>query len=200
MSELKTDEEKAEEIKEWWRENSISVISGVVLALGAVFGWQQWQSHQKEQSETASALFSQIQQQPEVIAQLKSDYSSTPYASMAALMAAKTAAENSEDEKAINELKWAIDNTSEAEVRDVAQLRLARMYIANNKLSEADSLLSKPYGKAYEALLQELKGDLFFAKKDTKQAAQAYDEAIRLSGGRAPEFLQMKRDSLGEGS
>lgn len=200
MSDLKTDEEKAEEIKQWWKENGTSVIVGVSLAVVGVFGWNQWKQHQITQSEEASALFAKVQNTPDVINQLKSDYSSTPYASLASLTAAKTAAEKGEDDKAITELKWVIDNTPDDDVRDVANLRLARLYVANGKTAEAESIISGTFAKPYEALVFELKGDIYSAKQDLKKAAEAYDEAIKLSGGPAPQYLQMKRNNIGEGS
>ncbi len=120
MDELKTDEEKAEEIKAWWRENGLSVVIGVGLALVGVFGWQQWQSHQLQKSEEASALFLQIENTPTVVEKLQSDYASTPYASLAMLAKAKQSVEKGEDTVAIEALQWAIDNTSDTEVKDVA--------------------------------------------------------------------------------
>ena len=198
--ELKTDEEKAEEIKKWWHDNGMSVVIGVLIAVVGVFGWNQWKQHQLTQSEEASALYAQIKGNKNVIEQLKKNYSSTPYASMAALMAAKLAAESGSDEKVVSELKWVIDNTSDNEILIVANLRLARMYITNNQLLEAKNILASNFDESYLALVSELQGDLFVAKNDIKSAIESYDKAIRLSSGGAPEYLQMKRDSISEGS
>jgi len=51
--ELKSDEEKAEELKAWWRANGTSVIAGIALTVGGMFGWNQWKEHQLTQSEVA---------------------------------------------------------------------------------------------------------------------------------------------------
>ena len=53
--ELKTDEERAEELKAWWRSNGTSVLAGIAIAIGGVFGWQQWQNYQQNESEAGSA-------------------------------------------------------------------------------------------------------------------------------------------------
>ena len=47
---LKTDDEKAEELKAWWKENGTSVIAGVALTIGGMFGYQQWQQYKLDQS------------------------------------------------------------------------------------------------------------------------------------------------------
>ncbi|MEW8396328.1 MAG: tetratricopeptide repeat protein, partial [Candidatus Thiodiazotropha sp.] len=40
MSEYQTEEEQVEAIKRWWKENGTSVIAGLVIGLGGIFGWQ----------------------------------------------------------------------------------------------------------------------------------------------------------------
>ncbi|MEX2327847.1 MAG: tetratricopeptide repeat protein, partial [Pseudomonadales bacterium] len=43
-----TDEEQIEAIKKWWDENGKSILIGIVLALGGVFGYQAWDNHVRE--------------------------------------------------------------------------------------------------------------------------------------------------------
>ncbi|MEX1237520.1 MAG: tetratricopeptide repeat protein, partial [Pseudomonadales bacterium] len=52
-----TDEEQIEAIKKWWDENGKSILIGIVLALGGVFGYQAWDNHVRETGEAASALY-----------------------------------------------------------------------------------------------------------------------------------------------
>ena len=60
MNTFRTEEEQLDAIKRWWRENGISTAVGVVLALGAVFGWRGWQDHQQNRAAEASAVFQQL--------------------------------------------------------------------------------------------------------------------------------------------
>ncbi|OQX35622.1 MAG: hypothetical protein B0D84_02245, partial [Candidatus Sedimenticola endophacoides] len=55
-----SEEEQVEALKKWWKENGKSVVAGVVIGLGAVFGWQAWEKHQRTSAEDASALFEQL--------------------------------------------------------------------------------------------------------------------------------------------
>ena len=200
--ELKSDEERSEELKAWWRANGTSVAAGIAIAIAGVFGWQQWQQHNINQAEEASALFQNALtaetgkvQALDAVAQ---EYGSTPYAALAALA---SAAETSQTDPAatIASLKLALD-AKDKNVADIATLRLARIYIAEGNLSEAESLLDTDLAVAYTSLIEELKGDLFVAKKDLDNARKAYDKAISSADNTSVQYLQMKRDNLGKGA
>ncbi|RVU84798.1 tetratricopeptide repeat protein [Leucothrix sargassi] len=200
--ELKTDEERSEELKAWWREHGTSVAAGVAIAIAGVFGFQQWKQHGINQAEEASALFQQAKaataNKAEALNNVVEEYGSTPYAALAALAAA---AETSQTDSAatIAALKIAVD-AKDKNVADIATLRLARVYIAEGKLSEAESLLDTDLPEAYTSLVEELKGDLFVAKNDLENARTAYDKAISSADNTSVQYLQMKRDNLGKGA
>ena len=198
MTDLKTDQEKAEDLKRWWKENGTSVMLGVALAIGSVVGWQQWQAHQLAEAEEASSLFATQQKQadPATLAELKQKTSS-PYASLAALNAAKQDVEADKEDQAKAELQWTIDNTSDDLIKQVASLQLARLQISTKDFAAAKSLLNQSYSPAYSSLINELKGDLYLAQDQISDAASAYQQAIQSSTGNAPRYLQMKLDSLG---
>ena len=201
MTGLKTDEEKAEEIKLWWKENGNSILAGVALAVAGVFGWQQWQAYKVSQSEEASGLFSQITNGTAIdragtIKKLENDYSATPYAAFASMEKAKTAKDN---KVAIEALRTAAES-KQINVARIAKLRLSRALIADGQLDKAASLLKEKLPIAYTSLLEELKGDLHLAKKEIDQARQSYDRAILSAGRDSVEFLKMKRNNLGEGA
>ena len=200
MTGLKTDEEKAEEIKKWWKENGTSVLAGVALAVGGTFGWQQWQGHQVTQSEQASALFSQISagtviDKAGTLEKITNDYGSTPYAAFASMEKAKDAKDN---KTAIEALRIAV-KSEQVNISRIARLRLTRALLAEGKLSEANALLNQTLPAAYTSLVEELKGDLHLAKKELDQARQSYDRAILSAGRDSVDFLKMKRNNLGEG-
>ncbi len=201
MTGLKTDEEKAEEIKQWWKDNGSSVLAGIALAIAGTFGWQQWQAYQVTQSEEASALFSKISTGTAIdkagtLDKLINDYGSTPYAAFAFLEKAKDAKDS---ESAIAALRNAT-NSKEVNISRIATLRLARMLITEGELDQASNLLNKTLPSAYTSLVEELKGDLHLAKKELDQARQSYDRAILSAGGDSVKFLKMKRSNLGEGA
>jgi predicted negative regulator of RcsB-dependent stress response len=201
MTGLKTDEEKAEEIKLWWKDNGTSVLAGVALAIAGTFGWQQWQAYQTSQSEKASYLFSQLINGTTIdvagtIKQLENDYSATPYAAFASMLKAK----NAKDNKIAIEALQVAANSKQINISRIAKLRLTRALIADGQLDKAASLLKEKLPSAYTSLVEELKGDLYLAKKEINQARQSYDRAILSAGRDSVEFLKMKRNNLGEGA
>jgi len=198
---LKSDEEKAEELKAWWKANGTSVFAGVALAIGGMFGWQQWQQHKLDQAEGASKLFAEINK-PEadslkILKKLNTDYSGTGYADLAALSAAKAACEAGKTDFCIEQLRTA-SQSKQDNIAYIAKIRLARTLITAGKLDEANSILAEKMPDAYESLITELKGDIYYAKKDYAKAREAYDRAILAAGGRYTEALKLKRDDLGD--
>lgn len=199
--ELKSDEEKAEELKAWWRANGVSVITGIVIAVGGMFGFQQWQQHKKNQSEGASAVFSQLSGKgvdtTPILAQLNGDYSGTAYQYLAALTVARAHCETGNTDKCIAQLRTASKSSQES-VAIIAKIRLARTLISIGKLDEAKGIIAEKMPSAYESLVTELNGDIHFAKKEYSKAREAYDRAMLSSGGQNIQGLKLKRDDLGD--
>lgn len=197
---LKSDEEKAEELKAWWKENGMSVIAGIALTIGGMFGWQQWQQHKLDQAEGASKLYAQMSTEgadsDAVLKTLNSEYGSSAYASLGALNVAKIRCEAGKTDDCIAQLKTA-SNSSQDGIASIAKIRLARTYISAGKLDEAQTLLNAKMPTAYSSLITELTGDIHFAKKEFAKARDAYDKAILSSGGQNIDVLKMKRDDLG---
>ncbi len=206
MSDYKTDEEKAEDLKAWWRANGNSVIAGVALAIAGLFGWEYWQGMKVSTAEAAATLYTESQTTDDmaVAAQkmqaLQNDYPTTPYAALASLESAKTYAEKGEYEPAAAALSWVKDNSKEQELKDVAQIRLARVLVAMGKYDEALALANQKLGAAYESLLEELKGDIYSAQKQAEQARTAYERAILTNQAGSNELIQLKLDNLGKGA
>jgi predicted negative regulator of RcsB-dependent stress response len=201
MAEFLSDAEKADAIKAWLKENGTSIIVGVSLAAVLVFSYRYWQDYTVTQSQSASNIYSSVQQDAaksqSKIEQLKTDYAETPYASLAALHAAKNYALKGDNAAAIKELDWVVSHSSEALTQDLAKLRLARVYIASKQLDKASTLLEDSFPNAYASLVSELKGDIHLAKQEIQKAREAYDKALLSSKGLASDYLKMKRDDLG---
>ena len=97
MSDYKTDDEKVEDLKNWWKENGTSIIAGITLAIGGMFGWQYWKDYQESTATEASALYAKVDQTSVTsmeqaqadIQTLQNSYASTPYAAIASMKAAQ---------------------------------------------------------------------------------------------------------------
>jgi predicted negative regulator of RcsB-dependent stress response len=208
VSEYRTEEEQAEALKKWWRENGKSIVTGVVIGITAIFGWRAYDNHAAQQAEQASTLYEQM-----LIASRANDtenvsiyanrviegYESSSYAVFATLILAKLAAESNDLDLAEAHLRWVLDNNSEAELNHVARLRLARILIAGNKLDVAANTLNISDTGEFFARYEELRGDIFVKQDKTDEARQAYQKALAntATAEAKQSILQMKLDDLG---
>jgi predicted negative regulator of RcsB-dependent stress response len=56
----RTEEEELAVIRDWWQRNGKPLLTGGVLALAGVLGWQAWQKHEANQTYAASAVYQQL--------------------------------------------------------------------------------------------------------------------------------------------
>ena len=55
----RTEDEDLAQIKDWWQRNGKPLVTGGILALAVVFGWQAWQKYQTNQAQGASIVYQQ---------------------------------------------------------------------------------------------------------------------------------------------
>ena len=207
MEEFESEDQQIEAIKKWWKENGASLLLGLGIGVGALLGWREYLAYQTDHSAEASDLYQAVQTQ---VAQnrlddahinkadmIRNEYSDTPYASLVSMAQAKYEFEHDNIDSALMHLRWASENSTEPDVQHVANLRLARILIAQKKYDEAETVLLTAHPAAFAAGYEELKGDLYVAKGDIAQARVAYDKAINASDGNASRWLRLKRQDLG---
>jgi len=204
-----TEEEQAEAIKKWWRDNGKSIIAGIVIGVTSIFGWRSYINHSALQAKQASIIYEQL-----LVASRKNDtdnirtlanniitdYKSSTYAIFSKLMLAKIESEAGNLENAEAYLNSILDNNLRSEFKHITRLRLIRVLIANNKLDSAEKLLSKIEPNQFITHYEELRGDIFFKRGKIKEASRAYKNALVNSEKteEAQLILQMKLDDLGK--
>ncbi len=202
-----TDEERVEELKKWWKENGTSVIFGVVLGLGILFGWRWWGDYQIKQSMQASVLHTQLEQavqqkKPDEAAalseQLFTKYEKQTYAVYAAFAMAKMKMDENKPAEAKGHLQWALAHADTSELKHLATLGLARVMFSMGEVDQSLELVEKSSGGNFAASLEELKGDILNKKGNPDQALSAYKKALSLlpANSRATPTLQYKIDDL----
>lgn len=207
MSEHRTDEEQAEALKKWWNENGKFIVAGIVIGLGAIFGWRGYNAYLAEQSLKASELYEQMliasrandNENITVYAnRILDDYKSTTYATFATLMLAKLAAEAGELGEAESRLRSILSNSPREEFEHIVRLRLARVLIAADKLADAEKTLSISNTGDFSASYEELRGDILVKQNKIDEARQAYKKALANDTGDSNPILRMKLDDLGK--
>jgi predicted negative regulator of RcsB-dependent stress response len=208
-----SDDEQLVAVKDWWQRNGKPLVTGGLLALIVVLGWQAWQKYQSNQSQGASALYQQLLETAltpsgeadagrvaEIAGKLKSDFGGTPYAQYGSLFVAKVAVDTGKLDDAAAELKGVADKPASPTLGEIARQRLARVLAAQNKPEDALKLLDGEADKAFLASREELRGDLLVQLGRTDDAHAAYVKAkAALSEEAAVGGLQMKLDDLAKG-
>lgn len=205
MISYETDEERAEALKKWWKENGFSVVAGVVIGLGAIFGWRAWNDYRDSVGQQASAAFEQLLASAETgdsesaLAQSKlltDEYSSTAYATLAALVEARIELEKGNPAGARSALEQAIASSPDPGITHVATLRLARVLIARGDLQTAADLVEKhEVSGGFAGAFAAVRGDIALAQGRITDARTAYEEAIA-AGAPDPDRVRLKLDNL----
>ncbi len=219
VDEYRTDDEQIEAIKSWWEENGKSTVLTIVLAVGATFGWQHWQTSKQEALEAASSQYQQlleITQTAErtasqkataehLVEEIKTNWPKTTYAHFAALQAAKINVQENNLSAAQQQLQWVIDNNApELAITAIARLRLARVVFAAQGGKEgaeaALAVIDNVETGPYKALYAEFRGDMYDELGQLDAAEQQYSLAKEASGvavnSEGNPLLELKHKSV----
>ncbi|MCF8199435.1 MAG: tetratricopeptide repeat protein [Sulfuritalea sp.] len=211
------EQEQLDELKTWWKMYG-NLVTGILLVLAlAASGWQGWNWWQRQQAAEASTKFSDLQtaaaqkdakRARELAGELIDKYSSTAYAGLGALLAARTQIDGGEPKSAKVQLAWAAENSKDAGLRDLARLRLAAVMLDEKAYDEAIKQLAAEPAESFAPRFAELRGDIFAEQGKTVEARKAYDLALvklevlaksdnnRQRSGYSG-LIEAKRDSLG---
>ena len=198
LDELLDEHEQGERVRAWLRENGAALVGGLLLGLGAIFGWKWWQE-ERQDARIAAATEYQAAVAPlesgdaAAAAPLVAAIDEPPYATLAALRMAKAQADAGEGEAAIETLRAA--RPADPALDGIVQLRLARLLVDAGKQDEALGLLA---GAEQPAAL-ELRGDAEAALGRRDAARAAYEQAIAALDADSPQrqLLEIKLVAVG---
>jgi predicted negative regulator of RcsB-dependent stress response len=202
-----TEEQRLETIKAWWKENASSIITGLLLGLALLFGSKSWFAYQDRKADEASNIYATMMNAlsrgeeglvNDRAGVLIGEYSSTPYATLAALVLAKVKLEQGVPEAAHAQLQWALDKSASEALRPLVRLRLARVMMAEGNLDGAEALLAQSRTESAVApLVNELQGDIHAARGDVDEARSEYDIALAALPPESAEYrlLQLKYEN-----
>jgi predicted negative regulator of RcsB-dependent stress response len=199
-----SDDEQVEALKKWWNENGRSIVVGMVLGLGAVFGWQSWTQHQEQVASQASLRYekmaiaiqagsveSAVKQGEKIV----TEWPESSYAAFASLDMAKIKLSQGDSEAVKQHYEWVLNNAKDPSLKQLARLRMARILLSTNNIEGAEALVAKADKDSYAGEFAALRGDIAKAKKEFAAARTAYTEALNSNAGNS-RIIQMKLDDL----
>lgn len=203
-----SEEEQLEAIKKWWNENGRAVVSGVVLGIALIMGWNFWQERQLRISQQASALFQQAllamnEKKSDAALQLSErlvkEYGDIAYGAYGRLLLAKLKSERADTPGAKQALESVLSSKADGSYKHIARLRLIELLLSNGEFDAArqrveEAEQSGGFG-TYQSQYEELRGDALAALGSRDAAREAYGRAK--NPGAFSAVLDMKIDDLG---
>lgn len=196
MSNHQIDEyELGERVRTWFKDNSGSLITGIALGLGCVAAWIWWDAngvkHQNEagiqyQAFTTAAEKNDPTKTKVVLALLESKYADTPYLNFAVLRQAELLQANGKSGDAVKLLEANIAKATEAPIKELYKLRIARIQLINGKADLALKQLADITESVYPASVEEIRGDAHLALGKRELASQSYVKALTALDEAAP--------------
>ena len=198
-----TEEQQAEAIKRFFRENGLALGIGIVAGLGGLYGWKAYNQSQITNAENASDSFNQLVESGAVLENADNfikNNSESSYSTLAAFVAAKEAVEKGDLDTASEKLNWIITNEQSKELKATATMRLARVHLAQKQFEQALTTLNAQLPASFTAAVAELKGDVYAAQGDKAEARSQYQAAADNGGLDNNPLLQIKLDDLAQTS
>lgn len=197
-----SEEQQVEAIKNWWSENGKAVIIGTVIGLGAILGWNYYQSSVQQAQEAASEQYSKVidtlvadgADATDKVQSFIDGNSDTQYAVLAALQLSKAYVDADKLDNALEQLVWAKSHTDDEALTAILNYRIARIQAEQGNYSDAVTTLGAISDESWTGRVAELKGDIALRQGDRDGAYAAYTEAQQASD--AGSSLQMKLDDL----
>jgi len=202
------EQEQIATIKGWWKDNGNYVLGALVAVSLGVSGWFGWHNWQAGQAASAGAQYEalvraaqdgDLKAMREAGAALTENYAGTVYASLGALVTARTLFDRGDLKGARAQLQWALEKGATEEFKDLARLRMAAVLLDEKGYDEALRLMQAKPAPQFEPQYAAMKGDLLVATSKPAEARTAYRAALEKPGGSEAfrASVQMRLDALG---
>ena len=193
------EDEQVELLKQWCKKYGKIILVILILGVSTMLSYQYWQNRQLTRSVQASTIYQNLldeidredwQRQARQANYLKQQYSNTIYASMASLFLAKQAVMNQDFVLANRELKSAVAHTKPKILKDLIQLRRARVLVELEQYAKALHVLERVQLPALKPAVENIRGDILLQRGDIAAAKAAYQAAQSMA--QLEEWLNLK--------
>ncbi len=189
-----------------------AIVSGILIALIAFFGWEYWQKKTLAESQMQTAKVQQLMDDSQTATgdaftqlsatadKIVKEAPDSPQAIQTQLLMAKLAYDKADYANAEKALKK-VENSKvdDAGLIQLVKLRLAYAQLAQKKYDGALKTLEAVKEPAFTATADEARGDIYVAKNDIENAKKVYQSAWDALVERQEErqILQIKLESVG---
>lgn len=196
------DYEQEQIVKEWLGNNWLTILAGIAIGIGGLWGYGQWQNSKIVQSSQAATEFAELEaalaisesaDTNQLINDYETEFGSNIYTIQARLQAASKMVEANEIPAAKAQYQALIAAKPDKSIAEMARLRLARLLVAEGDYSSASTELGLVQSKAYQTIVEEVMGDIYVAQGNHDKAQDAYQLALNEGEGYSgKQIIEMK--------
>jgi len=202
------EQEQINKIKYFWKDYG-KYILGLIIIVVVVYAssalWAYKSENDAAQAAVIYAKFTTVANNNDsknmylLADELQQKYAKTEYASFASMWAAKVAFKARDLTLASNYLNWVTLRSRDKSLVMVAKLRLADVYLEQNKTDQALAITLEKVAPEFQGLFYAKRGDIYVVAKQKAKAIDAYKAALSVSEGSQDlqNLVQMKLDVLG---
>ena len=203
------EQENVEALQNWWDRYGKSLMVAITTVSLAYVAYTWWNFHLTQKKHSASQAYAMLLQTADetedeafiaTAEQIIHLYPEMPYADLTGLLLANRHMQNKDLDSAQTVLLKVAQSSKTPAIADIGRLRLARIYVDQQKCSDAHTYLDSVTTETFEPIAYELKGDCFWQMGAPDKAIEMYQKAL----GANPvarqireSFLVMKLGDLG---
>ena len=154
MNDNLTDQQQAEIVKKWLKDNGLFIVASFGIAISGVFGLQYFKETNLKEAENASRLYAEMEfavrqqrlsQAQTILQQMDNDFSGSAYQIQSHLSMAKLFMDSLDYDNAIVQLEFVLEQSEDETFTMVARQRIARIYIEKSQYQELSLIhISEP--------------------------------------------------------
>lgn len=191
--------QEIENVKYFWRNGGKWIFAALLVAALGYLAYVVYQNHRQSQNEQAATLAAQIQSgKSSDVAALQQQYPDSMGAAQATLHTAAQAFAKGQYDEAVNGYRWVLEHQKAPLMQAAAAQNLANVYLQQKKYDEALQAAATPVEAAFQALMDETRGDIYAAQGKADEAKKAYQAALDKTEKDSPvrEGLELKLAQL----
>ncbi len=200
--------EQGEAVRKWLRQNGSSLLTGILLGLACIVGWNWWQGKTLQGKDEAAAQYTAFSDAVAAndeakittfAAVINEKYADTPYVDLVALRQAEHLQTVGKYAEAVKALDAGASRTDDANMKELFALRAARVLLVDGKAAEAKKRVDAIKAPLDPAIALELQGDANVALGQRDDARKSYEKAMTVLDQASPlrRLLELKLIDVG---
>jgi len=200
--------EQSERVRSWLAQNGSSLITGILLGLALVFGWQWWQGRGEQHKAEAAGQYETFGKAVDakdaakakvLSAQVQEKFGDTGYGTLSVLRQAAFLHDSGKDADAMALLRAERPKVTDPGVGELVDIRIARLLLISGKAEDASKQLDKIGKPQYSQVVEELRGDIAVARGQRDEARKHFENALAKLDEAAPTrpLLELKLIDVG---